>query len=114
MAPLAPLSEEPISEVDPKSITNLSKRTHSFRAWITNHLISHNKADLRILLSVIGCPLSPVPVLPSPPQNVSRYCEGVNLLINFVEYMCHFYCLYNFLKCRMVAFLFHYDNVKLN
>ncbi|KAJ4750599.1 DUF620 family protein (DUF620) [Rhynchospora pubera] len=77
MAPLAPLSEEPISEADPKSIKNLSKRTHSFRAWITNHLISHNKSDLRILLSVVGCPLSPVPVLPSPPRNVASTAQYI-------------------------------------
>jgi hypothetical protein len=91
MAPLAPLSEEPISEVDPKSIKNLSSRTHSFKAWITNHLSSHNKADLRILLSVVGCPLSPVPVLPSPPRNVSILSivlRDLWLYLEFVICMC--------------------------
>ncbi|KAJ3673833.1 hypothetical protein LUZ60_005825 [Juncus effusus] len=79
MAPLAPLSEEPINEDDLKSKKNLSKRTHSFRAWITNHLhlLSHDKSDLRMLLSVIGCPLSPVPLLPSSPRNVASTAQYI-------------------------------------
>ncbi|XP_020103900.1 uncharacterized protein LOC109720943 [Ananas comosus] len=77
MAPLAPLSEEPISEEDSKK--SLSKRSHSFSSWMRSHLplLFNKKSDLRILLSVIGCPLSPVPVLPMQFKNVASSAQYI-------------------------------------
>ncbi|KAJ6832431.1 uncharacterized protein M6B38_344470 [Iris pallida] len=70
-ARLAPLSEEPLAAEDEK-LSSFSKRSHSFRGWLRNQLspLFHRKShhQLKILLSVIGCPLSPVSIhLPNPP-----------------------------------------------
>ncbi|KAF8396015.1 hypothetical protein HHK36_017626 [Tetracentron sinense] len=55
---LAPLSEEPINEEDAK---NSSKKGQSWRNWFKNQFpLFNKKSDLKILLSVLGCPLSPV------------------------------------------------------
>lgn len=62
MAPLAPLSEAPINE-DDNQRKGRSRKNHSW-SWLKSHLhfslISTRRCDLKVLLSVIGCPLSPV------------------------------------------------------
>ncbi|KAJ4971446.1 hypothetical protein NE237_004545 [Protea cynaroides] len=65
---LAPLSEEPINEDDTKSS---SKKGQVWRNWLKNQfpLLFNKKSDLKILLSVLGCPLSPVSV--SPTQSIN-------------------------------------------
>ncbi|KAK9266596.1 hypothetical protein L1049_021661 [Liquidambar formosana] len=66
MSRLAPLSEEPINEED---TTNSSKKGNTWRNWLKSHFstLFNKKSDLRILLSVLGCPLFPVSVLPEQP-----------------------------------------------
>ncbi|XP_048226142.1 uncharacterized protein LOC8260206 [Ricinus communis] len=66
---LAPLSEEPIRE-DEES-TSSSKKGQSWKNWLKTHfsLVFNKKSDLKILLSVLGCPLFPVSVHPKLPIN---------------------------------------------
>ncbi|KAJ4823882.1 hypothetical protein Tsubulata_010470 [Turnera subulata] len=63
MSRLAPLSEEPLNEEE--DTTHFSKKAHSWnwKHWLKTHLYLafHKKSDLKILLSVLGCPLFPVP-----------------------------------------------------
>ncbi|KAL3637344.1 hypothetical protein CASFOL_019643 [Castilleja foliolosa] len=61
---LAPVSEEPINEDNSNS--NRTKKSQTWRNWLTNHFpqFFHKKCDLKILLSVLGCPLFPVSVIP--------------------------------------------------
>ncbi|KDP21903.1 hypothetical protein JCGZ_03041 [Jatropha curcas] len=70
MSRLAPLSEEPINEEDDKS-NNSSKKVQSWKNWLKTHfsLVFNKKSDLKILLSVLGCPLFPVSVHPKLPIN---------------------------------------------
>ncbi|TKY61851.1 hypothetical protein E2542_SST11704 [Spatholobus suberectus] len=67
MGRLATLSEEPINEQE-KKITS-SKKWRNWN-WIKTHFF-HKKPDLKILLSVLACPLFPVPPhsKPQPPLN---------------------------------------------
>ncbi|KAL4395442.1 hypothetical protein AHAS_Ahas02G0252400 [Arachis hypogaea] len=87
MGRLAPLSEEPINEEEQdyyvtnsnnknSSSSSLSKHKvflHSWRNWnwIKNHfsIAFNKKSNLKILLSVLGCPLFPLPVHPKLPLN---------------------------------------------
>lgn len=71
MGRLAPLSEEPINE---EGSSDTSKKERSWKNWLKNQfpLRFHKKSDLKILLGVLGCPLSPVSGLPSHPCNVSE------------------------------------------
>ncbi|XP_043690826.1 uncharacterized protein LOC122641604 [Telopea speciosissima] len=64
MGRLEPLSEEPINEDDTKSS---SRKGQAWRNWLKNPfpLLFNKKSDLKILLSVLGCPLSPVSVPPT-------------------------------------------------
>lgn len=57
---LAPLSEEPFNE---EEIRKHSKRSHAWKNWVKN-LFSHKKSDLKILLSVLACPLFPISLQP--------------------------------------------------
>ncbi|WRX25527.1 Protein of unknown function DUF620 - like 1, partial [Theobroma cacao] len=68
MSRLAPLSEEPINEEDS---ANCSKKGLSWKNWLKTHfsLVFNKKSDLKILLSVLGCPLFPVSILSKPPIN---------------------------------------------
>ncbi|KAG8483766.1 hypothetical protein CXB51_023269 [Gossypium anomalum] len=68
MSRLAPLSEEPINEDDS---ANCSKKGLSWKNWLKTHLslVFNKKSDLKILLSVLGCPLFPVSALSKPPIN---------------------------------------------
>ncbi|KAL2326891.1 hypothetical protein Fmac_020318 [Flemingia macrophylla] len=75
MARLAPLSEEPTTneEDEGSNNNNSKKRLHSWRKWnwIKTHfcLVLNKKSNLKILLSVLGCPLFPLPVHPMLPFN---------------------------------------------
>ncbi|KAK7278794.1 hypothetical protein RJT34_23830 [Clitoria ternatea] len=76
MGRLAPLSEEPINDEDEgnyNSNNNSKKGFHSWRNWnwIKTHfsLVFNKKSNLKILLSVLGCPLFPVSVHPKLPLN---------------------------------------------
>ncbi|KAK5803963.1 uncharacterized protein LOC108454409 isoform X1 [Gossypium arboreum] len=68
MSRLAPLSEEPINE---DNSANCSKKGLSWKNWLKTHLslVFNKKSDLKILLSVLGCPLFPVSALSKPPIN---------------------------------------------
>ncbi|KAH1060737.1 hypothetical protein AAZX31_02G160200 [Glycine max] len=74
MGRLAPLSEEPINEENEGyNNSNSKKCLQSWRNWnwIKTHfsLAFNKKSNLKILLSVLGCPLFPVPVHPILPLN---------------------------------------------
>lgn len=70
MGRLAPLPEEPTGEEQAK------KKTLNLRDWLArsfgNWLRTHNQSDLRILLSVMGCPLCPAPFLSKQPQDTMK------------------------------------------
>ncbi|KAL5739781.1 hypothetical protein ACOSP7_028673 [Xanthoceras sorbifolium] len=68
MSRLAPLSEEPINEEE--DATNSSKKVHSWKHWLKTHfsLVFNKKSDIKILLSVLACPLFPVSLHPFPMQ----------------------------------------------
>lgn len=80
---LAPLSEEPVSEEDGgccgtgRNISGVSSspRKQSWKNWLKTQLLSlvinpsTKTSDLRILLSVLGCPLFPLPVKPHLPHS---------------------------------------------
>ncbi|XP_047171410.1 uncharacterized protein LOC124839583 [Vigna umbellata] len=72
MGRLAPLSEEPINEEN-EANNNSKKCLQSWRNWnwIKTHfsLVFNKKSNLKILLSVLGCPLFPLPVHPLSPLN---------------------------------------------
>jgi len=72
MGRLAPLSEEPINEEN-EGNNNSKKCLQSWRNWnwIKTHfsLLFNKKSNLKILLSVLGCPLFPLPVHPISPLN---------------------------------------------
>ncbi|KAJ7971398.1 Protein of unknown function (DUF620) [Quillaja saponaria] len=65
MGRLAPLTEEPINEEEDGRNGSKSKGRHTWRNWIKTHfsLVFNKKSDLKILLSVLGCPLFPVSVV---------------------------------------------------
>lgn len=79
---LAPLSEEPINE-DPTEKKKLGNG--KWRGWLKNQLsllMNLNKKsedyNLKMLLSVLGCPLFPVPVFPKLPlSHVSSSAEYI-------------------------------------
>ncbi|KAH1078815.1 hypothetical protein GLYMA_19G204600v4 [Glycine max] len=60
MGRLATLSEEPINDQDNKRSTSSSSKKWRNWNWIKTHFF-HKKPDLKILLSVLACPLFPVP-----------------------------------------------------
>lgn len=69
MSRLAPLSEEPV-DVEEDHSKNRSKKGWPWGNWLKSQLISISsftmftkKSNLRVLLSVLGCPLFPVPPL---------------------------------------------------
>nr|DAD30113.1 TPA_asm: hypothetical protein HUJ06_031581 [Nelumbo nucifera] len=68
MGRLAPLSEEPINEEDTR---NCSRKGQLWRNWLKNQfpLLFNKKCDLKVILSVLGCPLSPLSVHPTPSIN---------------------------------------------
>lgn len=66
MGRLAPLSEEPIDGEDDRTNSSKKGRGLAWKNWIKTHLslVFNKKSDLRILLSVMGCPLFPIPLHP--------------------------------------------------
>lgn len=91
MSRLAPLSEEPINEEEQHSNSSnsgnntkySSKKGLSWKHWLKNHLslvfFINKKSDLKTLLSVLGCPLFPVPLLPKQPLN--QVCSSAQYII---------------------------------
>ncbi|KAI9090649.1 hypothetical protein K1719_028502 [Acacia pycnantha] len=71
MGQLAPLSEEPINDEDFARSQRRSRHLQAWRQWIKTHfplLFSKKSHHLNVLLSVLGCPLFPLPLLPQPPN----------------------------------------------
>ncbi|XP_010520000.1 PREDICTED: LOW QUALITY PROTEIN: uncharacterized protein LOC104799277 [Tarenaya hassleriana] len=68
MSRLAPLLEEPIEEGEGGGDAQRGRtKPFSWRKWVKTHFSFmgfHPKSDIKVLLSVIGCPLFPVPPLP--------------------------------------------------
>ncbi|KAK6941967.1 Protein of unknown function DUF620 [Dillenia turbinata] len=78
MSRLAPLSEEPVNEEEDyrndssnsrcssssSFSSSLTKKRRLWKNWVKNHfsLLFNKKSDLKVLLSVLGCPLFPVSV----------------------------------------------------
>ena len=82
MGRLAPLSEEPINAEDDN--TNSKGRGQTWRNWIKTHfsLVFNKKSDLKILLSVLGCPLFPVLLHPKQPLNeVNPFSHSFSLFL---------------------------------
>ncbi|KAK4343749.1 hypothetical protein RND71_036843 [Anisodus tanguticus] len=79
MSRLAPLSEVPTNEEE--SDSSSSKKAQTWRNWLRTHmslLFITKKSDLRILLSVLGCPLFPVSFHPKIPiTQVSSSAEYI-------------------------------------
>ncbi|WOK92443.1 hypothetical protein Cni_G01134 [Canna indica] len=77
MARLAPLSEEPISEEE--GSRTAATRIHSFHNWLKSHLpmLSTKKNDIKILLSVLGCPLSPLSISRKQPRDVASSAQYI-------------------------------------
>ncbi|KAH0468573.1 hypothetical protein IEQ34_003606 [Dendrobium chrysotoxum] len=73
MGTLAPLAEEPESEEEGLS----AKKGGSFRSWLKNLQLFHRKSNLKVLLSVMACPLSPVSILPKQLRGVASSAEYI-------------------------------------
>ncbi|PON46613.1 hypothetical protein PanWU01x14_250430 [Parasponia andersonii] len=71
MGRLAPLSEEPINEEEDSSNGSKKGMRQTWRSWIKTHLslVFNKRSDLKILLSVLGCPLFPLSLHPEQPLN---------------------------------------------
>jgi hypothetical protein len=72
-ATLEPLAEEPGGgeEDAARRRSGFHAALHRFARLVSGGADSRPAADLRVLLSVLACPLSPVPLLPRLPRNVS-------------------------------------------
>ncbi|PSS21110.1 RING finger protein like [Actinidia chinensis var. chinensis] len=85
MSRLSPLSEEPISEEEDNNNSKYcSKKGHQkWRSWLKNQfsLLIFNKrqSDVKILLSVLGCPLFPVSLHPKQP--ISHVTSSAHYII---------------------------------
>ncbi|XP_024021602.1 uncharacterized protein LOC21397201 [Morus notabilis] len=66
MGRLEPLSEEPINEEDDSANSSKKGMRQTWRNWIKTHLslVFTKRSDLKILLSVLGCPLFPLSLHP--------------------------------------------------
>lgn len=73
MGRLAPLSEEPFNEENERRNNNSKKGFQLWInwRWIKTHFsfVFNKKSNLKMLLSVLGCPLFPVPVHAKLPLN---------------------------------------------
>lgn len=96
MSRLAPLSEEPTNEEDEytrKPAASAGSRSNGhhqkWRKWLKslhlfNKLKSDDDDDLKILLSVLGCPLSPVTLSllhPKPQQSITQVSSSAQYII---------------------------------
>ncbi|KAL3533999.1 hypothetical protein ACH5RR_007520 [Cinchona calisaya] len=82
MSRLAPLSEEPINEEDSNNCSTKGSLS-SWRKWLRTHLslqVFNKKSDLRILLSVLGCPLFPLS-LHHPKQPITHVSSSAQYII---------------------------------
>ncbi|XP_020579025.1 uncharacterized protein LOC110023783 [Phalaenopsis equestris] len=73
MGTLSPLAEEPISEEEGIS----AEKGSTFRSWLKNLQLFHRKPNLKVLLSVMACPLSPVSILPKQSLGVASSAEYI-------------------------------------
>lgn len=74
---LATLSEEPFNEEETRK---LSKKSHAWKNWVKNLFFS-KKSDLKILLSVLACPLFPVSLQP-----IQSVLQVIFFLITCLKY----------------------------
>lgn len=84
---LAPLSEEPINEEDSN---NCPSKAQTWKKWLRTHFslqLFTKKSDLRILLSVLGCPLFPLSVHPTNPitDEVSLFFSSFLSLLSLLS-----------------------------
>ncbi|KAH9604744.1 hypothetical protein KSS87_021800 [Heliosperma pusillum] len=75
MSRLAPLSEEPFNEDEIKKV---SKKSYALKNWVKN-LFFHKKSDLKLLLSVLACPLFPISLLP--PHSLLQVSSSAQYII---------------------------------
>ncbi|KAL0452922.1 UNVERIFIED_CONTAM: hypothetical protein Slati_1270300 [Sesamum latifolium] len=86
---LAPVSEEPISEDNSITTTTTTiKKSQTWRNWLSfttlTNLLFHKKSDLKILLSVVACPLFPLSLHPTPTisiPNISQVSSSAQYII---------------------------------
>ncbi|KAJ6743115.1 LIPASE [Salix viminalis] len=81
MSRLAPLSEEPINEDEEYSTNCSRKKGYSWKNWLKTHfyLVFSKKSDLKVLLSVLGCPLFPVSIHSKLP--ITEVCSSAQYII---------------------------------
>ncbi|KAG6690598.1 hypothetical protein I3842_10G023500 [Carya illinoinensis] len=79
---LAPLSEEPINVEEDGTNSSKKGRGLTWRSWIKTHLslFFNKRSDLRVLLSVLGCPLFPIPLLPKQ-SIINEVCSSAQYII---------------------------------
>ncbi|KAK6945415.1 Protein of unknown function DUF620 [Dillenia turbinata] len=95
MSRLAPLSEEPVNEEEDyrhdssnssyssssSLSSSLSKKRQLWKNWVKSHfsLLFNKKSDLKVLLSVLGCPLFPLSVhhLEDPSPQISSSAQYI-------------------------------------
>lgn len=77
MGRLATLSEEPINEQEKRSSSTKKWRNWN---WIKTHFF-HKKPDLKILLSVLACPLFPVSPHPKPQPPLNQLSSSAQYII---------------------------------
>jgi len=89
MGRLAPLSEEPINEENERKLSKHNSKK-GFQlwmnwSWIKTHfsLVFNKKSNLKMLLSVLGCPLFPVPIHPKSPLNEVSFFVPCNSILYF-------------------------------
>ena len=120
MGRLAPLSEEPINAEDDNTNSSKKGRGQTWRNWIKTHfsLVFNKKSDLKILLSVLGCPLFPVPVHPKQPFNevnpfshsfslfllTSQRGKALDMTVLTVNAICYFWCIFFYILSRVFFF----------
>ncbi|KAL0405046.1 UNVERIFIED_CONTAM: hypothetical protein Sradi_2145400 [Sesamum radiatum] len=83
---LAPVSEEPISEDNSITATTTAiKKSQTWINWLSftlTNLLFHKKSDLKILLSVVACPLFPVSLHPTTSiPNISQVSSSAQYII---------------------------------
>ncbi|KAL7138656.1 hypothetical protein ABFS83_10G178600 [Erythranthe nasuta] len=80
---LATVAEEPINEENTNS-SRSKKVGQTWKKWIRNHfphIFINKKSDLKILLSVLGCPLFPASLHPKNPIIISQVSSSAQYII---------------------------------
>jgi hypothetical protein len=104
MSRLAPLSEEPINEENER---NKNKSKKGFQLWmnwnwIKTHfsLVFNKKSNLKMLLSVLGCPFFPVPIHPKLSLNEASFFFLFFYLLLLSKFLmlapCNLYFIYDY------------------